>query len=619
MKKSQNNSKIVSDVGMAIKMNVKCFKDIYLLDQGKKIDEKQIIDICDFANKRYDCADFRVASIIKTLYSYKHLLSEETIRYMEDTVLNFKYWMDEPGIDGMCYWSENHQILFHTIEYLAGNMFEGVTFSNSNMTGIQHVNKALPKINNWMKNRFLYGFTEWHSNTYYEEDIAALSLLIEFSNDDILVNKATIILDIIMLDMAMLNYNGYFAVTSGRYYELQKKDVRQADVNDILMYMFNIIPKKEFNYERISSVFILNKKYQLPKVIYEIAHYKDAVEIKQSFGLNLNEVKKEIPKGFDNRGMFFWAMEAFTNPESINISIDIFKAWKLQTNNFLKPLKPVSNTIVRRLGLLPNIVKVLNPATQGIAIQRADTYTYKTKDYLISTAQKYHPGEYGDQQHIWNVVLPNNITVFTTHPGAAMFDEAQRNFSPSYWVGNAINPHAVQDKNILLCYYNLDQRKGVLEKNRNMFTHIYFPFNKFNNVVLKNKLCVGEINDSYIGIISLENFEKANDELISRGIRTGYAVILADTNEYKSIEEFVKKLENSNFNLNNDVVTFDYNNNIYSFKFKGDFFINNNVINTNYDLYDSPFVKANRKPNELSIKHGNNILYLNFDKAERRM
>ena len=99
---------VKEDVGMQIKMNVKCFKEIVELEEGKQIEEKGLHDLIDFVNARYDCADFRMLVLIKTYRDYRHLLSSETVDLLKQAILGFKYWMDEPGEDGICFWSETH-------------------------------------------------------------------------------------------------------------------------------------------------------------------------------------------------------------------------------------------------------------------------------------------------------------------------------------------------------------------------------------------------------------------------------------------------------------------------------------------------------------------------------
>ena len=113
---------VKDDVGMLIKMNTKCFKDIIELDHGKTIDETQILDLVDFVNNRYDCADFRLICLVRTYIEYRQLLTENTVKAIKDSMLNFKYWMDEPGSDGMCFWSENQQVL-PMVRYLLHNTY----------------------------------------------------------------------------------------------------------------------------------------------------------------------------------------------------------------------------------------------------------------------------------------------------------------------------------------------------------------------------------------------------------------------------------------------------------------------------------------------------------------
>jgi hypothetical protein len=96
---------IQEDVGMHVKMNTKCFPEIMDLEQGKTINETNLLSLIDFVNARYDCADFRMLVLIKTYKDYLKLLSTDTAKKIKHAVLGFKYWMDEPGDDGMCFWS----------------------------------------------------------------------------------------------------------------------------------------------------------------------------------------------------------------------------------------------------------------------------------------------------------------------------------------------------------------------------------------------------------------------------------------------------------------------------------------------------------------------------------
>lgn len=340
--------------------------------------------------------------------------------------------------------------------------------------------------------------------------------------------------------------------------------------------------------------------------------------IKDSMGLNLSEVNEEIPNAaFDDRGLYLWSMEAFTNKESIELTMDMYNAWKMYENVFVRDLKKINLPWLRKAGLLPTLVKILNPATQGVAIQRANTYTYKTEKYMLSTAQHYHPKEFGDQQHLWQATLPNAVPVFSTHPGCPMFDDSARNFSPSRWVGNGINPDLAQDKNVLLLTYDLRASKGFLERKRQNYVHFYFPSRKFDEVVVQDNAVFGRVKDSYIGIRSLSPVEVANDEeLIFTGKVLHFAVVVGCFDDSFTFPSFVEKISLSPFYKKKQSLCFQYEH-LYELKYGEGLWIDEQKIDLEYPRFDTPFVVSPRKPDSLKIVCGDDQLELDFAKQIR--
>lgn len=607
-----------ADVGMAIKMNTKSFKEIEDLHRGLPIHEEGLLSLVEFVNQRHDCADFRMIVLIKVFYAYRHLLTESTVSAIQNAILDFKYAMSEPGSDGMCYWSENHQLLFAACEYLAGQLFPESVFTNDFRLGAAHQKDAESKILKWLYHRFIYGFTEWHSNTYYEEDIAPLCVLVDHAKHPEMVEKSKIILDLLFLDMAMHSFEGYFVATSGRCYEDQKRHPESADVNDLLAHAFGI-QKRTFDYTRLSSLYLICQHYTVPEIIKKIAKDKTNALIKDSMGLDLKEVKKEMPKrDLLERGLFLWAMEAFTNRESINMTMDMFNAWNLKDNNFLRDLKQVNIPILRRLGLLPLVVRLLNPATQGVAIERANTYTFKTNDYLLSTAQHYHPGFFGDQQHIWQATLPKQVTVFSTHPGSPMFDDAARNFSPSYWVGNGINPDAVQQENKLFVIYDLTPRKGYLERKRQNFIHFYFPTEKMDRHHIDQHHAFGQSGSGYIAIKTTHVIEQTStDELIIRGTHSSFVVIMGSASKDGTFDAFMNKINKSSLESQHHRLRL-FCVEIHVMRYKCGLWVDGKRVLTDHDRYETPYIKSARKPETLSISHLGQTLLLDFKHAIRK-
>ncbi|WP_168120296.1 hypothetical protein [Paenibacillus sp. HB172176] len=607
---------------MTMNTSPKCFPGIRELHAGIPCDEAPILAMCEDVNWRFDCADFRMVSLIRAIYSYERLLSAQASETIRRTILNFKYWMDEPGEDSMCYWSENHQVLFAAVEYLAGQRYPDERFSNANLIGREHLEKARIRLMNWLKDRFDYGFTEWHSNTYYEEDIAALSILIDFCEDEEIVLKAKMIMDLLLLDMGMHSFQGLFAATSGRCYEAQKKRPRLQNIRDISESVWGFGHVSDFDYSRISANFLLMERYDLPEAIRLIGRDSEDRVIKDSMGLDLSELATAFPdsKDMERRGLFLWAMESFTNPESVVITLRMFNRWRLHGNAFLADLRLVDHALPRKLGLLPLVIRLLNPVTQGFAIQRANSYTYKTKHYMLSTAQAYHPGEFAHQQHVWQATLSPEITVFTTHPGASAFEDDQRNASPGYWVGSGILPHAVQDRHVHISIYRLDGRKGFMEKKRARFTHAYFPQERFDEVVRDGRYLFGRAGDAYIALIGRYELETNPDDasdLIQKGLETYWICELGSREAYGDFGTFVETIRARTIRFHRHTLTYQGERE-YSLTYKGAFRIDGVMIETNYDRIDTPYGKVARNPREIEISFGGQYLYLNFESSERR-
>ncbi|MBR2957328.1 MAG: hypothetical protein IKC20_03670, partial [Clostridia bacterium] len=156
----------------SLNINGKSFEDLYLFLCGKQTEpsfsEEETYSLllkqAEYMNCRFDCADFRAQLLFKIYKDCHNELNPECKALIKNTFLNFKYSMDEPGDDSMCYWSENHQLLFAVSEYLAGQEWQNEVFTNDGKSGEEHRKKALAKINIWMQQRFDYGFSEYLSN-----------------------------------------------------------------------------------------------------------------------------------------------------------------------------------------------------------------------------------------------------------------------------------------------------------------------------------------------------------------------------------------------------------------------------------------------------------------------
>ena len=186
------------------------FSQIARLELGREpVDEDSILEGIAFVDSRRDCCDFAVGGLLRIFYQYHDspLISRDLISKIEECLLRFKYWWDEPeGDNHRCYWTENHQIIFHTDELLAGQLFKDKIFENDSKDGLYHMDHALHLIRRWFDFRARFGFSEWLSNCYFEEDLLALVNLYDFAEQEDIRRQAGLTIDLILFEMALHTY-----------------------------------------------------------------------------------------------------------------------------------------------------------------------------------------------------------------------------------------------------------------------------------------------------------------------------------------------------------------------------------------------------------------------------
>lgn len=229
------------------------------------------VDIaCEFMSRRCDCADFYALTLLALLERYgEHLALRPADRQrITDAFHRFKYWIDEPGIDAMCYFTENHQILFHVTAYLAGQRWPDVVFVNSGLTGRRQMDRARPRIERWILNRLRGGFSEWDSNAYLTLDAFALLALVEFAHSPRLRTLAETLLHKIFFIIACQSWRGAHASSHGRCYVSALKTARDENTSSPQRIAWGL---GGFNGEmRATGLLALAHRYRVPDVVQRI-------------------------------------------------------------------------------------------------------------------------------------------------------------------------------------------------------------------------------------------------------------------------------------------------------------------------------------------------------------
>lgn len=170
------------------------FPQIARLELDLPIDEEIIKNSIDEIYLQQGGNNFTLGGLIRMKYLYGdgQGISQELKERINKCLLDFKYWWDEPGRDKRVYHTENHQIVFHSAELLAGQMFKDSIFSNDGKSGQEHMQHATLLLERWMDFRVRFGFSEWLSNTYFDADLSGLLNLYDFAEDSIIRERARV-------------------------------------------------------------------------------------------------------------------------------------------------------------------------------------------------------------------------------------------------------------------------------------------------------------------------------------------------------------------------------------------------------------------------------------------
>jgi len=588
----------------------------------------------DYIDKRKDCADFVLHAVLRLLYQFADRSDASLLDRARETILSFKYWPDEacqrqdrPGRDSgdsMCTWTENHQILFASGAYLAGQLYPDEVFPSSGLTGREQMAIHARRIQRWLDLRFRTGFSEWLSNVYYDEDLTALVNLVDLSQEGEICQRAAMVVDLLLFDIALNSFQGVFGSSHGRSYEAQKKWAVVEDVADTQKLLFG---RGQFSLlGSMSAVCLaLSEHYRMPRVLYEIANDLGRAEMinRQRMGIRLAEAQR-WGLGSDSLedGMVFLSLEAYTHPRTINLFARMLDAFDWWDNAFFEPFKARQGLInmARRLGLLPLVARLFERDITRNTREEVQVYTYRTPDYLLSSAQDYRPGYGGDQQHIWQATLGPDAVCFTTHP-------ARRGGpSPNYWTGSGSLPRVAQVENVVMAIYNVDTRPGLYVTNRLLFTHAWLPRDRFDEVIEQNGWILARRGDGYLALRSqgacrwqTEPGEDQGRELIVPGRQNVWICELGRRAVDGGFDDFSQRIVGAEFSFRRlNVCYHSPSQGRLEFGWRGPLRQNGkDVLLGSYPRYDNPYGQAGFPAEEIAIRDADHWLELDWQTAER--
>jgi len=606
------------------------YNDLTRLHLGVDPLESGIYSAITLLNNRQDCADFNLPGLLRMLYNHADNpdLSEAVKTQARNAILAFKYWPDEPGIDSMCTWTENHQILFSTGAYLAGQLYPAEIFTNSGRTGAQMMAEHKPRILHWLDLRYRTGFSEWLSNVYYNEDLPPLLALVDLAEDPGLVQRAKMVTDLVLLDMALNSHYGIFGSTHGRSYEHHKKWPQTESTTDIQWLMFGMGTLHTGNMSAAS--FAISENYVMPRVIYEIANDtgRDETVVKQRMGLKI-ESGNVAGLSFDidnfEDGMVWLSLEAYCHPLTFPMFVEMLDAHNWWENSFFSAFNGQRSLIEnwRDLGTLSEIAGIFEEDLSRNVRDEVNIYTYRTPDYMLSSAQSYRPGYGGDQHHIWQATLGGNAVCFTTHPAQYTGD------TPNYWTGCGWLPRVGQYKNVAIVLHDAEDtdRIGLYFLSTLGFTHAWLPQEQYDEFIEQDGWVFARYGDGYLALRSQNPYtwqvdagEDVSLEMVVNGRRNVYICELGRPETHGTFAQFRQAVSDADVTFGDLTVAYESPlQGMLEFSWDGELTHNGAPVDlAGYDRYDTPYGAAAFPADEIRVEHNDYHLSLDWQAQTRQ-
>lgn len=167
----------------------------------------------------YDCADFSLVPLLWARIQHGHRLAPALVARIDAAILDYRYWMDEPGNDVQWYFSENHALLFHTACYLAGHLHPESRFRRSGRIGVEQSETGRQRLMEWFDHFERAEMAEFNSAPYFPIDLKGFTAIYALGPDDILRGRAARAIERLVTIVANSAHQGLLTGAQGRSYQ----------------------------------------------------------------------------------------------------------------------------------------------------------------------------------------------------------------------------------------------------------------------------------------------------------------------------------------------------------------------------------------------------------------
>jgi hypothetical protein len=477
-----------------------------------------------------DCADFDILRLLTLWFGAAGELPDDVKTAIADRFRTFRYWYTDPvaidGPDERWYWSENHRLIFHACEYLAGQALPHDRFEVTGMSGEQHRARAATRLASWFDEKAVDGFSEWHSDVYYAKDIAPLVTLAEFADEPALTERAATFCDLVLYDLALHCHRGNVGVTHGRSYMKDKSRAVDQPVFGACKLCFDatdepwplddgddadLLPLNES-----ATLLARTRRYRPPAVLRRIATSTSEIVDRESMGVVVDpsEPLRDDPVRPDGLSYtdpemvpFWWDRGALTPWQLVPLTIATIERHGLWEANLFAIFRHMRDAVGDDPAMWQRIAADLHAMVNAGLLTQVNTYTWRNAHAMLSTAQDYRPGTTGFQHHIWQATLDERAIVFTTHPGNGPSPNAGDYLDGDrYWTGSATLPRSAQHRRVGVYAYEPaypPPSDAIFEPFAyEPYTHAYVPAECFDQIIRDGHWTFARRRDGYVALWS---------------------------------------------------------------------------------------------------------------------
>lgn len=450
-------------------------------------DREYLFETLELIRRRVDCSDFIVCGFLR--YLHKYPVDEELQAKAKEVLLDYRYWMNMEGTDAMCFWSENHALMFYAAAMDAGNTWPDAYFTRAKMTGAQLKAYGEEKLRQWLSDVEEYGYEEFLSAVYMCVTLGALLHVIDFACEDI-AKRARAAADLLLTQMSRHVFKGTMIAPMGRVY----RDVIYPFGQGSQSMVSLIDTAAPCSYGEGWLALLATSSYRFPEGLLELM--KEETDCAYTSG----NARIRLEKTGD------YCLTCVESPRQ-----DDFVRWH-------------------------------NERIDGSWTDSDTHYFTKSLNECFHGTSCFQPGVYGYQQHMWYAALSPEAVIFTNHPGTWSERSSMR---PGYWNGNGVMPAIKQEKGTLGTIYRIPEEHPV------SFTHIYCPAERFDEVKQEENWLFMRKDDGYLALWSSQTPEAYNDTIFGCELRVynrdaAYLCICGSRRENGDWEDFCAAAKNRN-------------------------------------------------------------------------